>query len=177
MFPRKCFNRRRVRGGFTLLELITVIIVLGILSGVMVPMFRDSFTNLQVRDATKNFIATIRFAQAQAIVQGVEYRVCLGENNRRYWVIRQTDPADDIDKFEMVKSEALRTTTFPDSLQVRTVSAPKGEFADENIKYIPCYPNGRIGQARIVIVGSDKETYTIRTTTRMAGVQLVEGTV
>lgn len=164
----------RVRRGFTLLELITVILVMGILFGVMTPMFRSSFSNLQVHNAAKNLTATVRFAQAQAIVRAVEYRVCISEKTRSYWVTRQTDPAGDPEKFELVKSDTLRPTFLPESVEMRTVTAPTGEFQEEKMKYISCHPNGRVGQVLVVIAGPDGRKYTIKTSVRMAGIQLIE---
>lgn len=165
------------RNGFTLLELITVIFVMGILFGAMTPLFRSSFSNLQVHNAAKNLTSTVRFAQAQAIVRGAEYRVCINEKMRTYWVARQTDPVGNPEEFEMVKSDTLRHTFLPESVEMRTVTAPKGMFMDEKMKYISCHPNGRIGQVEVVIVGPDRRKYTIRTSSKMAGIRLIEESV
>ena len=160
--------------GFTLLELLTVFGVLAIMFATMVPLFRGSFSNLQVRDAVRNFAATIRFAQEQAIVRGIEYRVCIDDKEMQYWVSRQEDPAKDPEKFVTILSDSLRPTAFPGGLRLRISGAAKGKQDDRQIRYIACYPNGRVAEAEISLQGADRRRYLVRTAPTMGGIRIVE---
>jgi len=160
--------------GFTLLELLTVLSVLAIMFAIMVPLFRGSFSNLQVRDAVRNFAATVRFAQEQAIVRGIEYRVCIDDKDMQYWVSRQEDPAKDPEKFVTVLSDSLRPITFPAGLRLRIRSAAKGKQDDRSIRYIACYPNGRVAEAELSLQGPDRNRYLVRTAPTIGGVRIVE---
>jgi len=160
--------------GFTLLEILTVFTILAVMFAALVPMFRDSFIDLQVRDTARNLAATVRFAQEQAIVHGIEYRVCISTKDREYWVSREADPeeAEEPDTFVTVYADNLRPTLFPDSVRLRRVSTAKGMQDDRRVNYIACYPNGRIGDAEVSLQGPDRRSFTLTTTARMGGVKL-----
>jgi len=160
--------------GFTLLEILTVFTVLAFIFAMLVPLFRYSYSNLQVRNAARNFAATLRFAQEQAIVQGREYRLCIDRREAVYWVSRQADPAGEPDTFVRVYSDAIGPTRFPDSVRLRSVAAASGREGRKSIKYIACYPNGRVAKAEVSLRGPDRRRFTVRTTPRMGGVQLLE---
>ncbi len=169
----KLSGRIRLRG-FTLFEVLTVLSILAILFGAMVPVYRGAISNLRTRDFARDFAAALRFAQEQAIVRGVEYRVCLDEKEREYWVSRQVDPAKEPERFEVVRTDALRPTLFPDDVELWRVSAARGRQGDRQIRYITCYPNGRIAEARIELQGPDRRTITVRTAPTMGGVRIEE---
>ena len=160
--------------GFTLLELLTVFGVLAIMFASMIPLFRGSFSNLQIRNTVRNFAATIRFAQEQAIVRGVQYRVCIDEKEMLYWVTRQENPAADPEKFVTILSDTIRPTMFPSGLKLRISRLAKGRQGDRQIRYISCLPNGMVAEAELSLQGSDRRIYIVRTAPTMGGVRIVE---
>lgn len=76
-----CALRRRGQHlGFTLIELVVALAVLGILLSVAVPAMRD-FMYSQAVDAHANELATsLRMARSEALKRGYEVSVCAGAN-------------------------------------------------------------------------------------------------
>jgi prepilin-type N-terminal cleavage/methylation domain-containing protein len=161
--------------GFTLLELLVVFGVLAIMFATMVPLFRGSFNNLQVRDAVRSFASTIRFAREQAIVRGVEHRVCIDGREMMYWVARKKISAEDpTEEFTTILSDTIRPTQFPIELTLRLGRLPKGRQDGRQIRYISCLPNGVVGQAEVLLLDADRRRYTVRTAPTFGGVNIEE---
>jgi len=62
--------------GLTLIELIVVIAVIGILSSVAVPRFREFIQNSRTTTATNQLVTAINVARSEAIKRGQTARVC-----------------------------------------------------------------------------------------------------
>ena len=71
---RKCVWSRR---GFSLLELLTVLIILGIFAAVSTPAISRILTNITVRNKTQNVVAVLRYARLMSISKGTEVRLAL----------------------------------------------------------------------------------------------------
>jgi type IV fimbrial biogenesis protein FimT len=66
----------RKSAGFTLMELIVTIIILGILAVIAYPSYRTIMQNMRVSSITNDFMATLAFARAEALARGSSVSVC-----------------------------------------------------------------------------------------------------
>ncbi len=67
-------NRRYLRGGFTLLELLIVVVILAIAAVTAIPMMSSAGT-VQIRSAANKVAADLEYAKSLAISRGQEYAV------------------------------------------------------------------------------------------------------
>ncbi|MFQ5637021.1 MAG: GspH/FimT family pseudopilin [bacterium] len=74
------------QNGFTLIELIAVVIITGILTAVITAKYNDTGSTAQREAALRKMITDIRFAQQLALTGGQETRVTIDQPNNRYFL-------------------------------------------------------------------------------------------
>jgi len=68
-------------GGFSLLELVVVLLLLGLASVLVVPSFTGGLSGLQLETSTRDVITVMRHARSEAIAKQQVFRVVLGEDD------------------------------------------------------------------------------------------------
>lgn len=66
----------RAEKGFTLIELMVVLAVMGIIAGMAFPSLRDLIVNSRITTQTNEFIAALSYARSEAIKRGTDVMVC-----------------------------------------------------------------------------------------------------
>jgi general secretion pathway protein H len=74
--------------GFTLIELIFVIALIGIMAALALPSFKDWYQNATYKEAARDIASTLRDARARAIGQNVQHRVEFAIAGKSYQMIR-----------------------------------------------------------------------------------------
>ncbi len=71
-----------VSDGFTLIEIIIVVMVMGIISTISIPAITETLQNNRLRGAAGEVVNTLEYAQWTAMSSGRETRVVIGDNER-----------------------------------------------------------------------------------------------
>jgi len=79
------------RGGFTLIELIVVLAVLAVTTGLAVPAFRKWVEEDDITTATRQIESLFRIARDSAIRSGVAMTVAIDSATSRVWLIPAVD--------------------------------------------------------------------------------------
>jgi len=76
--------RRAQEGGFTLIELVAVVVLLGIVLSVVSLTFSKSLGSAQVEAASRDLVAALRYTRGQAIVHGAQAALDIDMANNTY---------------------------------------------------------------------------------------------
>jgi prepilin-type N-terminal cleavage/methylation domain-containing protein len=96
------------RRGFTLLELILVMVILSTVLALAAPSLQGFFASRQINDAAAQILALTQFARSQAISEGIAYRLNFDTQRRTYWLTAQQTGA-----FEKLKTEFGQVFDLP----------------------------------------------------------------
>ena len=155
-------HRQRPQAGFTLLELLIVILILGVLVGVSVPQFRRTFRHLQLQVFASDVATLLTYASKRAVATGEILRVHFDVADRRYW-LAQVQQASPEGKFERVSGKFGRIS-----------SVPEGISLDPSARGVTFYPDGRADRFEMFIFGDRQDGYRLVTDVRTGRVKLLE---
>ncbi|HUO54366.1 MAG TPA: GspH/FimT family pseudopilin [Rhodoblastus sp.] len=103
-------RRARRRGGFTLLEMLIALAILGLAGAMAAQLLRPPSPRLQLESATRALCATLRAARARAIAENVPARVAFNLADKTY-----RSPVGGTGR--LPKETALRLTVAHDEAQ------------------------------------------------------------
>ena len=69
-----------ISNGFTLIEILLVVVIILIATGISVPLFRGTFQSAQMTDAVRSTIRMARFARSMSIIKQDEVTLCFKES-------------------------------------------------------------------------------------------------
>jgi len=137
--------------GFTLLELIVVVTLLGIISMTVVPVFVGSMSSLQLKNTSNDVVALLNFVQQRAVSESREHRIYFDDEAGEYWVEILAGYDEDNEKiFREVSASYGEIHELSSNLSFERVRMPKDR--DRNgLYYVSCYPNGATDRGQITI--------------------------
>lgn len=137
------------RNGFTLVELLFVIIIVGILIGVSLPNFRKTFNNLQLNSLSPQLQSFMNYLCQHSIVEEEIIYLNIDNDKKEYWAIKKNGQT------------RLRTYKVPKEIEISTSQ-----------KQIAFYPDGNIDKVEIKLAGPDKQSVILTTKGVYGGVKL-----
>ncbi len=85
------FDRLRSKRGFTLVELMTTVVLVGIVASMAVPRFQKTFERMHFRNANKNIISTLRLARSKAVSEKTAHGVFFDSQGKIITLFKDTD--------------------------------------------------------------------------------------
>ena len=89
--PHRPLHPRRRAAGFTLIELILVMVILAIISAVVVPTLWAFAEGRRAGDAAATIVAMANYARAQAAAEGTIYRINFDPRSDQVWLTEQKE--------------------------------------------------------------------------------------
>jgi len=129
------FMKRRLKSnkGFTILEVMTVVIVIGILTALAVPTFDEAVKKIRFKSASNTIMANLRMARSHAISKKVQHGVGFDSDNNVISVFKDiNDPSGFT--FDDTDSILFQDTLVGGLQQIAT------SFSDDVIFF---FPDGR----------------------------------
>ena len=130
---RSGMPRPRIARGFTLLEILVVLFLMGLAYGLAAPMIGSGAASLELKGATRQLAAGLRKARGEAITRRQEAVLTLDVGQRRFAV-----------------SGDGRAHALPERIEVALVTA-RSEQLDNQVGNIRFFPDGTSTGGRITL--------------------------
>ena len=167
------FNQKRrflSLTGFTFIELMLVVVLIGIMVGISTPIFRRTFGHLQLDNTSHNLAKLMRYAQQRAVVERQAHRIRFDSGKRTYWLEiekAKEDPLLASKGFVPIKGRFGKRYLIPRGVVVA--------FKEEGATAVTFYPDGQADKVTLYISDRKANSYTLTTARRIGYVKVVEG--
>jgi len=134
-------NRIKFLMGFTLIEILFVVIILTILVGVAIPSIKNTYSTLELNNFAGQLQAYMNYLSSQSVISGEAICLNIDNDNRQYW------------SAVMDSESKLKTVHIPESIKLVT-----------DKKQIVFYPDGSIDT--VTITASNLSNQYVNLTTK-----------
>ena len=73
-----------MKRGFTLIEILIVVIILAVIAGISIPNFAKSLITIELSQTAQDLLMTMRFAQSRSVLQGGVYQLVFEDGFKSY---------------------------------------------------------------------------------------------
>lgn len=148
--------------GFTLIEVMLVVLIILIAAGVTVPRFKGTFKSAQMTDAVRSTVRIARYARSLAILQ--EETCILRFEERRLVLVCSSD------------TKAGASRRLPDDIQIASFENLAGENrSSDGVREVRFYPAGMNDGFKVTFSAGETRRSTI-TCNPVSGKITVKGT-
>ena len=117
------FNQRRRNRGFTLVELMVVMVIISLIMGLVATSMSRSVSAAEARVASRKLVGSLRYTRARAIIDKKEQVFQVDTENRSY------------------QAPGRKRIELPEGVDV-TVTTARSEITAEDISGIRFFPDG-----------------------------------
>lgn len=136
--------------GFTVIEILLVVVLMGIVAGIVVPSYHGPYQALVLKNTTDSAVSLMRYAQAQATLKHVPYQFNCDPDKHYFWLSRAV--IDDQGEVSGVEAIADRMG--------RRVDVPHNVNLDCEHQEMVFLPDGTISKNKIKL-SNNKKTFTV----------------
>lgn len=152
---------QRRRSGFTLVELILVMIVIFTVATVVAPRFSEFFPSYQVRKTTEHLFSWARKARADAAMTGIRQRLVFDSKNKKFWIEYEARPVKEPGRFVLL-SGAWGEEALPDGVEFESLEGTETSSTNGELKYVEFRPDGTCSDATLVVSNDSGDRHTLR---------------
>ncbi len=148
--------RSRSQTGFSMLEMVVVLIIVGIVAAVVVPRMMGSMSNTKLKTATKKIAATLRFARSTAASEKATRTVTFDLDGGSM-SLEGGKASSDGSSGDGTENGGGRAKTYDLPEEVRLEKAVWGEeFIESGTFEIHFFPNGGSSGGELIL-GNDRD--------------------
>ncbi len=162
LFQRSDRNEK----GFSLLELIVVLIFVSLMAGLVAPRLAGSLTRMNLRSASQKICSSLRYARSQATSEKMTYTVIFDfEKNGCFIQIKNEDQkeTEDLspDGQKLTDEDEIKSYFLPDGVKVEKAVLGDEEIESETFQ-IEFFPAGNSSGGDVFLVDEKENCYRIR---------------
>ncbi len=161
-------KRIRSTRGITLMELMSTVVIIGIVAAMAVPRFTKAFERIHFRSANRELVTSVRLARSNAITEKAPYGVYFDVNRQMVVLFKDTYSPSTF-SFESSSDSILRVDTLP--AEVNYLGT------DMTGDVLVFQPNGSaqfVGGGNIVMLATTEATVAIATHNVLASTGRIE---
>ena len=138
--------------GFTLLELVIVVVIVGIVMVIGLPSFNRAFLKTELNAAIRDLTQTLVYAHQCAVCEGISYRVNFNLKDQFYWL-----------SLEAESQNRLKSRALGRNITLTKIVIPGQKSIDGNKEYITFKPDGTVDECLLYLQDKKGNIYTIVT--------------
>ena len=152
-----------MKKGFTLLELIVVLTVLGLGIVLVYPSFGRMSQGVELKAAAKKVSAILRYYRSEAVQKGKAFQVVFDVDTREIRVrpVEAEENKEEGEKSEEKISGEKEKYLLPEGIQVKEMKIPASQYPSE-YPVIEFYPNGSSNGGSFVMERENLKAYRIQ---------------
>jgi len=157
--------KRQNNKGFSLIELLLVVALVGLLSALVVPSVFTSLTSVRLKTSAKKTAALLRYARNQAVFKKKPFWVLADKEGKGLAVLDEpysgeTETDDPLGVFASLPSSA-KVFLYPEEVLIDSLFVGDQEIFDSQGIFV-FYPNGSCSGGEIVLRADGFLAYRIR---------------
>ena len=117
MMPTSTVGSWRRDRGFTLIELVVVLVILGVAAAIVFPRLGDAFFNDYLGSSARGLLGMIRYTQSQAAVTGREKTLYYDLDKGEYWIAEPGEGG-----FEEIDADKIRKRYLPEGIRFQSIT-------------------------------------------------------
>lgn len=182
--------RRTGRGGYTLIEMSVVLVIIGIILLVTVGQVDNLLPRYRARSSIREMAAEIRLARASAMSTGMPHYIQYDVPGKMFWILAPEEVKQSGDEEELADTaeNAFRSSEYrwvrtmekriPDGVKIEKVLWSADKVAEQMPVTIECSPYGAVKRHTIFVTGEeDGSKFTVSVSPVTGFVELKEGHV
>jgi general secretion pathway protein H len=151
-------------GGFTLFELLVVVLIISLVSALVMPRVAASLPGVQLKSTARAVAASLRYARSKAVYESTPTMAIFDDTQKRLVVESVENPfavaeLDDIREI-LDRPNLANVYEFPDGVEFGVLN-DNASVEDPEMFAIIFFPRGDSTGANIVLENSRRKQYTI----------------
>ena len=147
-------SSRRSKGGFTLIELMIVLVIIGITLGYIGPRVFSGLFASNMDRATRDIMSMIQVARSSAVTQHKTYFVRFNIDDKKIALYPQSESSG-------LEPKMISERDLPDGVVLKSVKSPYQPMKEHGEMDLRVTPEGVVEQGVIYLEGGFGKTYTL----------------
>lgn len=158
------------RRGFTLIEIMVVVAIIGVLAGILVPRLPD-VTASRLKSTARRLAGTITYLYERSAATQLVYRLTLDMESNEFYVSLLNKE----NQFEETKLDFAKRTRLPDNVRVESADIPAQGVVSAGQAQIHFFPGGFTEQAYVYLKDVSGNELTLEVHPLTGRVRILEG--